>query len=386
MPNINPITALLTIIFLYPIVKGLLFKFSSKDLKIDLEELSKTLSFIVALFLGIYYGRRIFFNHDDGVYKILYNLIPSGIVNYIEDKPFVIYLILIPILMFIIYKITFLVFHLFHSITFYPMLDNLEDYLKRKNNFFKSIAGALFQLPRAIAYLLFVTLVLNLSSMFYKNGLFNQYLSDSKTYNYLCYKVVIPVTKSKLASKLPTVINNSFRIVIKEGSKDVSEKNTIVYYNGVTLNEGIKSNDRINEFAKRLVSKEESTKSKAKIIYNWVGSNIVYDYDKADKVLNNEFNIKSGAIYAFDTKKGICFDYACLFVAMCRANGIKVRLITGEGFNGVSWVNHAWNQVYIPEEDVWINVDSTFYKGGNYFDNKRFDTDHKEEKIAGEWQ
>ncbi|KAJ49331.1 membrane-bound protein [Clostridium tetanomorphum DSM 665] len=70
---------------------------------------------------------------------------------------------------------------------------------------------------------------------------------------------------------------------------------------------------------------------------------------------------------------------------MCRANNLKVRLITGQGFNGVSWVSHAWNQVYIAEENKWINVDTTFYKGGNYFNSKRFDLDHKDSSIAGEW-
>lgn len=385
MPNINPITALLVLIFLYPIVKGLLAKFSSKDLKIDIEELNRTLSFIIALFLGIYYGRKIFIQHDDGVYRVIYELIPQGLINYIEDKPFIVYMILIPILMLILYKIIFLILHLFNDFTFYPLLDNVETFLKRKSNIFKSLAGAVFQLPRAISYLLFVTLVLNLTSLFYANAMFNQYLSSSKTYNYICYKVVIPVTKSKLARKLPSMINNSLKIVVEENSKDIVNNKTIVYYNGITLNEGIKSNDDINTFAKNLVSKETNTIDKAKIIYNWIGNNISYDYDKAEKVLSSDFNIKSGAIYAFQSKKGICFDYACLFVAMGRANGMKVRLITGEGFNGVSWVNHAWNQIYIPEEDRWINVDVTFYNGGNYFDNKNFDADHRASKIAGEW-
>jgi transglutaminase-like putative cysteine protease len=72
-------------------------------------------------------------------------------------------------------------------------------------------------------------------------------------------------------------------------------------------------------------------------------------------------------------------------VAMARANGLKVRIITGEGFNGVSWVSHAWNEVFIPEENKWIKVDPTFYKGGNYFNSKRFDLDHRDAKIAGEW-
>lgn len=137
--------------------------------------------------------------------------------------------------------------------------------------------------------------------------------------------------------------------------------------------------------ARRLGNNSTTTRGKAKLIYNWIGSNIGYDYNKADRVLQNDFNVQSGAIPTFNSGKGICFDYSCLYVAMSRADNIKVRLITGEGFNGVSWVSHAWNQVYIPEESRWINVDTTFYRGGNYFDSKRFDLDHRDAKIAGQW-
>ncbi|MPM54124.1 hypothetical protein SDC9_100897 [bioreactor metagenome] len=70
---------------------------------------------------------------------------------------------------------------------------------------------------------------------------------------------------------------------------------------------------------------------------------------------------------------------------MARANGMKVRLIVGEGFNGKTWISHAWNEVYIPEEDRWVNVDPTFYIGGNYFDNEGFNLEHKNRKVAGEW-
>jgi hypothetical protein len=59
--------------------------------------------------------------------------------------------------------------------------------------------------------------------------------------------------------------------------------------------------------------------------------------------------------------------------------------MTGEGFNGVSWVSHAWNEVYIPEEDKWYKVDPTFFKGGNYFNSRRFDLDHRDAKVAGQW-
>ncbi|WP_125152808.1 transglutaminase-like domain-containing protein [Clostridium rectalis] len=391
MEKINPITAILIIVFIYPIIRGFLFKYSSKDMKLDLEELNRSISFIASLYLGIYYSKKIFIQHDGGIYRIIYEIIPVNIIRYIESKPFIIYIIIVPIIIFLIYKLLFLILYFLNTITLYPLLDVVESYLRKKSNIFRSVIGALFQFPKAVGYILLVTLMLNILSIFYTNEAFNKYLESSNTYNYVCKKVVIPVTNSKLARKLPDILNNSFKIVVKESQniKDTPNKNisgkTIVYYNGVTLNEGVKSNNEINIFAKGLVEGESSTKGKAKILYNWIGNNISYDHDKAVKVLNNDFDVRSGAISTFQTKKGICFDYACLYVAMCRVNNIKVRLITGQGFNGVSWVSHAWNQVYIQEENKWINVDTTFYKGGNYFNSRRFELDHKDYNIAGEW-
>ncbi|AKA71806.1 transglutaminase-like domain-containing protein [Clostridium scatologenes] len=391
MNNINMVTIILILIFLYPLIRGFLFKFSSYDLKSDINGINRSISFILALFLGIYFGRKIFIQHDSGIYKKIYILIPADFLNYIESNAFIIYAVIIPLIILIIYKIIKLSLEIINCLTVYPMLDIIEKSLSSKGNFFRRLTGLVFQLPRAICYLLLVTLALNILSMFSTNAKLNKYLQTSKPYNIMCKEAIIPITNSTIAKKLPSIIDNSFKIVIKQGeSKEtspgrVNNDRTVVYYNGVTLDQGVKSNDEINKFSRSIVSKEDTTKSKAKIIYNWIGKNIAYDHDKANKVLNNDFNVQSGAIYTYDTRKGICFDYSCLYVAMCRANGIKVRLITGEGFNGVSWVSHAWNQVYLPEEQKWINVDSTFYRGGNYFNSQRFQLDHKNAQIAGEW-
>ena len=94
---------------------------------------------------------------------------------------------------------------------------------------------------------------------------------------------------------------------------------------------------------------------------------------------------ESGAICAFNTRTGVCFDKACLYVAMARAAGLKVRLISGEAFDGEKYVGHAWNQVYLKDENNWINVDTTFYEAGNYFDSNLFN-EHKVDSIVGEWK
>lgn len=390
--KINPITLILILVFLYPLLKGFLFKFSSNNLKAGIDEINRNISFIIALVLGVYYGRKIFLQHEIGIYNQIYKAIPDTIIQYIENNNFIIYAVAIPLLVLIFYKVIKLICDLVSFATLHPILDSLEKFLSSKSNFFKRIAGMIVQLPKAVCYVLIVTFVFNIASMFGASSKLNEHLEGSKAYNEICKEIVIPITNSKIAKQLPGVINNSFKIVIKESDgketaqgKNINKGRTIVYYNGVTLDQGIKSDTQIDRTAREITAKETTTKGKAKIIYNWIGNNVSYDHDKANKVLNNNFNVQSGAVPTFNTGKGICFDYSCLYVAMAKANNIKVRLITGEGFNGVSWVSHAWNQVYIPEEGKWINVDTTFYKGGNYFNSKRFEIDHRGAQIAGEW-
>lgn len=381
----NPVDVALILIVLYPLIKGFLLKFSSKNLKSDIEEVSSYISFIAGAILGIDLTKKIFVIHQEGIYVEIYNYIPEKIITTLEGKPIFIYVLVMPIIIFLVYKIIGLIIELINNITFYPLLDGIEDLIKEKSGFIKRIIGLLFQLPKAIWYILLVTLVLNVSAIIGISDSFNEKLDKSIVYTSICENIINPITNSKFAQKLPNIINNSFKIVVKNDEPESLSNSgrTIVYYNGITLSDGIKSNEEINQFARELTKDKKSSAQKAKAIYNWVGQNVEYDYDKVEKILKNDFSVKSGAINTFYSRKGICFDYSCLFAAMCRANNIETRIITGEGFNGSNWVNHAWNQVYISEEERWINVDTTFYKGGNYFNSSIFKLDHRNAKIAG---
>ncbi|WP_294385050.1 transglutaminase-like domain-containing protein [uncultured Clostridium sp.] len=161
--------------------------------------------------------------------------------------------------------------------------------------------------------------------------------------------------------------------------------NIVIYYNGVTLEEGIKSTDKIDTMAMELTKNVTNDIDKARILYSWIGSNLQYDYDRAEKALNNEKVEDSGAITAFNNRSGICFDYSCLYVAMARAVDLKVRLLTGTAYDGSQYGPHAWNEVYISEIDKWIPLDTTFYYAGDYFNNDDFYEDHIIDSIAGEW-
>lgn len=392
--KVNPVTIIIIISFCYPILKGLLFGFSSYSAKRDVEGVIGSISLILAIYIGIRYVKNIFIGNDKNVINNIISYFPDNIAYYLQSKPIVVYAFIVSISIYIIYKIINYILMLINNITIFHLIDGIEKLVRNRSYVFRRIIGAVVQIPRAICYILVVLLILNISSMFNVNNKFSEYLRTSDTYKYLCQQFVIPVTNSSVAKKLPRIIDDSVSIVVKQNDlqklpngkvSDISPGKTIVYYNGVTLDQGIKSNQQINNFAKSLVENEGDTTSKAKKLYDWEGQNIAYDYNKANLVLNNNYDVQSGAIPTFESRKGICFDYACLYVAMSRANNIKVRLVTGDGFNGVSWVSHAWNMVYIPETDKWINVDTTFSKGGNYFNSRMFDLDHKNAKIIGEW-
>ncbi|WP_426349517.1 transglutaminase-like domain-containing protein [Alloiococcus sp. CFN-8] len=266
-----------------------------------------------------------------------------------------------------------------------------------KSNGIKAFVGALFQLPRAISNIIIAVFILNLITQINLPYNLNEEIQDSKVYVAITERVVRPATNSSLAQALPDIIDDSFKIQIRDGStvtpwedikslKDITFNNKqIVYYNGVTLEEAIKSDENIDYTAVSLTEGLDSDRSKARTLYTYVGSNIQYDDAKAERILSNDFSTGSGAIEAFRSKKGICFDYASLYVAMCIAAGLEVRMITGEGYNGVAWISHAWNEVYLEDEDRWIQVDTTFYKGANYFNSDRFNLDHRNEQVIGQW-
>lgn len=82
-------------------------------------------------------------------------------------------------------------------------------------------------------------------------------------------------------------------------------------------------------------------------VYNYVISNLTYDYDKAQ-------NVESAYIPNIDNileiKKGICFDYASLMAAMLRSQNIPTRLEIG--YAGDAY--HAWISTYV-EDTGWVN-------------------------------
>lgn len=267
-------------------------------------------------------------------------------------------------------------FYLAQTILYYILkvltnpLNKAYKYLLSRGKFRIILFSSIFGLLKG----LIIVLIMFMGIITY-NSTFGQNKKINVFYSFNAYK------------RLENIVLTNKPILSYENFKDDSivSSNIIIYYNGVTLEEGIKSNNDIDNKAKEIASGAISDRDKAKRIYSWIGSNIRYDNDKADKVLNNEDIRNSGAIEAYTTKKGICFDYACLYVAMSKSIGLKSRIITGDAYDGEKMGPHAWNQVFLEDENKWINVDPTFYLSGDYFDNSDFYSDHVNSELAGEW-
>ncbi|NMC57834.1 MAG: hypothetical protein GYA51_00340 [Candidatus Methanofastidiosa archaeon] len=111
----------------------------------------------------------------------------------------------------------------------------------------------------------------------------------------------------------------------------------------------IESDDpEISKLAKDIVGNETNPYKKAALIYDFVIRHITYEKQKHEL----------GAKYAYYTGKGDCTEFATLFAAMCRSEGIPVRLVEGYLCDSDTRAGHIWTELYIPPYG-WIPADPT---------------------------
>ena len=159
------------------------------------------------------------------------------------------------------------------------------------------------------------------------------------------YKFV--VCKNVSGTKYASARSMSVNVELEDGLAPFLRPNQYVSYT---------EDSQAVKKARELVKDEKDALGKVRAVYNWVVTNLSYDYDKARTV-------QSGYLPDVDKvmeeKKGICFDYAALMSAMLRSQGVPVKMVfgyTGEG------AYHAWINVW-SEESGWM--DSVIYFDGN---------------------
>ena len=119
----------------------------------------------------------------------------------------------------------------------------------------------------------------------------------------------------------------------------------------------------------------KTDKEKVIAIYNFVVDTFSYDYDKINNI-NTMYVPDIEKIYI--DKKGICYDYSAVFAAMLRSQNIPAKLI--KGYSDLVKGYHAWNEVYLLDENRWIVIDTT-YDSVLKKNNMKFNMEKSQEKY-----
>lgn len=93
---------------------------------------------------------------------------------------------------------------------------------------------------------------------------------------------------------------------------------------------------------------------KIEVIYAYVVTNIRYDFSKLTELTPDYLpDVRD----VFNEKEGICYDYSALLATMLRSQNIPTKMI--HGYTTTTDIYHAWNEVYVEDENRWIIIDTT---------------------------
>jgi hypothetical protein len=141
--------------------------------------------------------------------------------------------------------------------------------------------------------------------------------------------------------------------------------------------------DDIAQAAQEITADGKTDEEKAKLLYQWVGTRVRYDWDKVRLYEEQQIWKEQTPEDTFTSRTGVCIDYSRLYAVMARSVGLEVKVVTGLGYDGRGGYGpHAWNEVYASEQERWIPLDSTWVSSGiNWFDTPDFDKTHIRDTI-----
>lgn len=207
----------------------------------------------------------------------------------------------------------------------------------------------------------------------------NEYYEDEFGNKYAVFSKINLAGNSSMSIKITRVIQNNIPIQTLKDNKNytfTAPENMTYLLNPQT---GIESNnDKIIAKSNSLVKSNSSKYDKIKKYFEFVNTKIAYD--------DSQNYANKGSISALENLKGVCEDYSALFVALCRAQTIPSRIVTGYKLSEdiVNNLNlnqtvklkdngHAWPEVYStelgfspiePTFTLLINGKRSVYKDG----------------------
>ncbi|ANE45065.1 cysteine protease [Paenibacillus swuensis] len=225
------------------------------------------------------------------------------------------------------------------------------------------IIGILIGLGRAV---MVIALLFIVTTLFPKTTATN-YIAASPLYQKGATSIVQPITGNWISKQVPVFT----RAVEDEFTKILTRKYEVIDRNIPT---------DIAAAAQMIVKDAQHEEEKARLLYDWVGSRVSYDYNKVDMYVNQNVWKEQTPEDTFASREGVCIDYSRLYAVMARSVGLKVKVVTGLGYDGKGgYGSHAWNEVYLPAQNAWVPLDSTWAGSGDWFNPEGFYETHIKE-------
>ncbi|WP_413030448.1 transglutaminase domain-containing protein [Paenibacillus taichungensis] len=287
------------------------------------------------------------------------------LITAIADFP----LMRFAVLFVISYGFIRLVLGLLSSLIFSRRYSSAEQE-SRPKGFFSRFTGAVIGTVIGSVRGMIVIAVLFMIVSLYPGSMFSRYVEASPIYMQGAKSVIEPLSGTFIKDKLPVFT----QAVQKELGAILQRKYEVIDHN-------IPAD--IESAAKEIVKGQTTDEAKARALYDWVGSRIQYDYGKVDDYEQKGIWHEQTPQNTFDTRHGVCIDYARLYAVMARSQGLEVKVVTGLGYNGQGGYGpHAWNEIYLSDSESWIPLDPTWAISGDWFNPPNFADTHLKDQSA----
>lgn len=148
----------------------------------------------------------------------------------------------------------------------------------------------------------------------------------------------IGVYENIQGTEYSTAFFDTIDVAITDELKPYLYPNQYVYFN---------ENSNCVSLGASIVEPANNDLDAVSLVYNYIITNITYDYAKAESAPTGYISDVDEIIV---TNTGICLDYAAVMTTMLRSQGIPTRLEVGYASDAY----HAWISVYL--EDIgWVN-------------------------------
>ncbi|MDQ5984211.1 MAG: hypothetical protein RUMPE_01251 [Eubacteriales bacterium SKADARSKE-1] len=195
----------------------------------------------------------------------------------------------------------------------------------------------------------------------------NEFLAENpgEDIPFLSRYFTYPGNLGEIKQQTVQILNENFPLILNITSDMLNDK-----FKKLGLSEKKDFMDHcFNEFSSKI-----SKRDRAKVIYDWIGSNIEYDYNAINMSPKEQilelfatYQKASKAEDVFQGKKGICGGISDLTFWMMGSAKVPCAMISSLPTNGLAGAGHAFNAIFIEDafgRSKWALTDATW--GGNF--------------------